>query len=47
VGLKGALIPQFRTANIQLLSKNCHDRVKTIIFSNKLQIANILAKFQL
>jgi len=45
VGAKIAIIPQFWTANIQMLGKNCHDRVKPIIHSTKLQIANILPKF--
>ena len=28
--------PQFRTANIQMLRRNCHDREKPIIQSTKL-----------
>jgi len=36
VGAKGADISQFWTANIQMLSKNCYDRVNPIIQSTKL-----------
>jgi len=34
-----------QTANFELLSKNCHGRVKAIINSTKLQIAAILPNF--
>jgi len=36
LGAKGAVCPQFLIANIESLSKNCHDRVKPIIYSTKL-----------
>jgi len=36
VGAKGAVIPQFWTANMQVMSKNCYDHVKRIIQSTKL-----------
>jgi len=36
--------PQFWTANIQVLSKNCYDHVKPIIQSTKLKMAGISAK---
>jgi len=37
--------PQFWTANIKVLSKNCYDHVKPIIQSTNLKIDSILAKF--
>ena len=36
LGRKTSSFPQFWTANIQMLSKNCYDRVKSMIRSTKL-----------
>jgi len=36
VGQKAPSFPQFWTANVQVLSKNCSDHVKPIIQSTKL-----------
>jgi len=45
MGGKAQSSPNFWTANIEPLSKNCHNRVEQIIYSTKLLIPDILPNF--